>query len=949
MKSIKFYLTVLCFALLSNCIAQTVSLTTTSSQCKATGSIDVGINPSPGSPQTQYTVTVSGTDIYGQPFNAGPTNTLTISAVPAGNYTVTVQDPVASFTNTQSVSVGGNYQVPGPLSNQTVTAQTTSCTGIVTPGSVTLSQPVNGLAPYTYAIGNNPTSWQSSPTFAGLAPGTYVTNAKDFCGDTRIGSVTINNTTPALAPLLPGQLYNLPCKADSLNMTIPNYISGTFTSLNLEIRNGGCAGALLYSIPLPLATTYNVHVPRVAGACYQVKGVTSCDGGTVTRQLSVPAYTFDAMVVANGGAINCAGTRNYNLVTNNMQPGFDVSFWNGDFSSQIGATANYPTPTPSSGINPNNQYIIPFSWTQVTGAYYAIVTDACGQVDTAIINHSAAPPAYFVALSGMVGPYGCEAGKSSYVTIYNIGGVPPYTYTFTSMPAGAAPVMVQKADPAYFYFNNLIPGTYDMQWMDACGSIKPLSFTVNDANVVKFTAGKLDSVTRLCGEVNSNVYFTIAGNFVNAEPIKMTVQLRNTTTGALISANNSISGLNSFFPKAQSVFTNVPAGKYVVTFKWELFSNTAPIPPAYTLGDCFQPAYDTITVLNTNVPELTNSQAFTCPGGNGIVYATATGGFAPYQYHIKQNIAGAVYGPLQTSNSFNLSGVSTGDIYNIEVVDRCGNTGNYQVAFLNNPKPRLITTTPQVACLGDFVTMSLANPFNNATYEWKNPSNTTIGTGTSIFFPSVQYADSGNYTLISTIPSCVVLTDIKPLSVINCTIPLPVTLFDLQAKRNGSDVWITWNAGNEEQISGYEIQRSVDGKEFSYLKYAPATGISSYVIADNGNTTKAYYRIKIIGRNGQTTYSNVVLVNGLELHENNLAVSPNPFKQIISVTITAAEGDHAVISLWTMDGIMIRKQYMDCKAGINKATIDQLDYLPSGAYFIHVNNGRHSSNLKVSK
>jgi hypothetical protein len=108
--------------------------------------------------------------------------------------------------------------------------------------------------------------------------------------------------------------------------------------------------------------------------------------------------------------------------------------------------------------------------------------------------------------------------------------------------------------------------------------------------------------------------------------------------------------------------------------------------------------------------------------------------------------------------------------------------------------------------------------------------------------------------------------------------PLPVTFTSIKATQKNSDVLVEWKVENESNIEQYEVEKSVDGNNFS--KVATLKAING--AANNYNwldqhvaTGYNYYRIRSVGINGQQNYTQVVRVLIGKLI-SEMSVYPNP-------------------------------------------------------------------------
>lgn len=113
----------------------------------------------------------------------------------------------------------------------------------------------------------------------------------------------------------------------------------------------------------------------------------------------------------------------------------------------------------------------------------------------------------------------------------------------------------------------------------------------------------------------------------------------------------------------------------------------------------------------------------------------------------------------------------------------------------------------------------------------------------------------------------------------NGTNPLPVTLLDFKAVAQQDEVDLTWLTASEINSSHFEIERSIDNKNYLTLGNTLAAGnstiVKSYQFTDEEPYTgTTYYRLKIVDLDGSFEYSPVRAV--YYLNDKNLNVFPNP-------------------------------------------------------------------------
>ena len=92
---------------------------------------------------------------------------------------------------------------------------------------------------------------------------------------------------------------------------------------------------------------------------------------------------------------------------------------------------------------------------------------------------------------------------------------------------------------------------------------------------------------------------------------------------------------------------------------------------------------------------------------------------------------------------------------------------------------------------------------------------------------------------------------------------LPVKLLQLTAKKGTSSVDLNWKVTNETALSFYQVERSINGKEFSSIGTISSSNASSNVaraFTDNKPMADNFYRLKMVDQNGTYQYSQTLRV-----------------------------------------------------------------------------------------
>jgi Leucine-rich repeat (LRR) protein len=116
---------------------------------------------------------------------------------------------------------------------------------------------------------------------------------------------------------------------------------------------------------------------------------------------------------------------------------------------------------------------------------------------------------------------------------------------------------------------------------------------------------------------------------------------------------------------------------------------------------------------------------------------------------------------------------------------------------------------------------------------------------------------------------------------------LPVKLVSFSGKLLGSSGQLQWITANENNSKSFELQRSLNGINFTAIVTIPAAGTSTdnltYQYTDKPLTeTVYYYRLKMIDRDGHYTYSSLIRLNYAK-DLGGPVIYPNPAKEFIYI------------------------------------------------------------------
>lgn len=187
-------------------------------------------------------------------------------------------------------------------------------------------------------------------------------------------------------------------------------------------------------------------------------------------------------------------------------------------------------------------------------------------------------------------------------------------------------------------------------------------------------------------------------------------------------------------------------------------------------------------------------------------------------------------------------------------------------------------------------------------------------------------------------------------SLVNEYIVLPVTLTNIKAYQQGSNILVGWTALNEINIDHYEVEKSSTGASFKKIASTNALNNSlpqnSYNISDaNPLTGNNYYRIKIVGKDGGITYTSIVFVN-INGGKSLISIQPNPVQnRKINLQLNNLSAGKYQLLLYNTLGQRAYSKVVEHDGGSSSQEI----YLPSsikpGAYIARIFNASVNFNL----
>lgn len=172
-------------------------------------------------------------------------------------------------------------------------------------------------------------------------------------------------------------------------------------------------------------------------------------------------------------------------------------------------------------------------------------------------------------------------------------------------------------------------------------------------------------------------------------------------------------------------------------------------------------------------------------------------------------------------------------------------------------------------------------------------------------------------------------------------VALPVTLISFTGEASAEGNTIAWKVAEEINVEKYDIERSVDGRQFSTLFSEPSSSsTNNYSILDRTAPVVAYYRLKAVDWTGEYKYSSVIRI----MREDGLAkieVRPNPVRHFLK--ISGENIDMAEYQIMDVSGRILRTGKTADGENIDVA------WMEAGVYILTVSLEGHSEIIKFIK
>ncbi len=181
---------------------------------------------------------------------------------------------------------------------------------------------------------------------------------------------------------------------------------------------------------------------------------------------------------------------------------------------------------------------------------------------------------------------------------------------------------------------------------------------------------------------------------------------------------------------------------------------------------------------------------------------------------------------------------------------------------------------------------------------------------------------------------------------------VPVDFISFTAKLKDEMAYLDWNTALEIDNDHFEIQRSINGKDFQQIGLINGkgnfSGVSNYNFIDRNPLNGVnYYRLKQVDFNGDFAFSPLAQINYDRIATDAVALSPNPVKEELRLSIGKGFGAVQKICVLNSSGQIIRL-IETMEQSPSELALNLSDLSP-GIYLIQIQGIKHNFTSKFSK
>jgi|CXWL01.1.fsa_nt_gi hypothetical protein len=173
-------------------------------------------------------------------------------------------------------------------------------------------------------------------------------------------------------------------------------------------------------------------------------------------------------------------------------------------------------------------------------------------------------------------------------------------------------------------------------------------------------------------------------------------------------------------------------------------------------------------------------------------------------------------------------------------------------------------------------------------------------------------------------------------------ITLPVDGVEIKARRQGTNVLVGWSTQSEQNSARFDVERSIDGINFTRIGQVQAAGYSTslrnYRFTDF-NVTKSmlFYRLKMVDADGSYKLSTIRVVAKTDADMQGFLLYPNPAISNVTIVLNEVASEDMQLQVTNQMGQIVRTTRLI--KGTQLINLD-ISKLPKGIYVVRLTGSK---------
>ncbi len=259
-------------------------------------------------------------------------------------------------------------------------------------------------------------------------------------------------------------------------------------------------------------------------------------------------------------------------------------------------------------------------------------------------------------------------------------------------------------------------------------------------------------------------------------------------------------------------------------------------------------------------------------------------------------------------------------------------------SFFRAPRADITTDFP-ILCTNGVAEVWVTNPVSTSLYTWSTPNGNIVGGRVG---DTITVNQPGTYIVQQQLMDSCVSTYASDTIIITMNSGCDVLSgkpYNFNAKLAHQTVFLSWNSNDYIAGDVYEIERSVDGNNFTAINKVKSGSSGIYREVDDISrlsTHELFYRLKFTGTGGRVMYSNTIRLLLRSVADEFISIAPNPVVDQFWLSFSVTSTSLAEISIINSTGAIVYQTNVQAQAGFNEWIINKANVWSPGQYILQV-------------